>query len=193
MEGRSVQLGTSVCTAKHQCVQSCLPNLCVSTSQCVCVRFARVYAAGWWFPLKMPFSIKKKKKITEEALTTGLVAWVLDARLLCGVLLSKIFLKRASAWFWVTRTPKICLTDGSSMCGSYCKILYGIGSIFYVSVCRRAGMLRIHPHQYPRCIGKIKNISRYNLWYLCLVWLLSCILNPLIRAVNCLLSQCYSK
>lgn len=41
-----MQLGTSVCTAKHQCVQSCLPNLCVSTSQCVCVRFARVYAAG---------------------------------------------------------------------------------------------------------------------------------------------------
>lgn len=48
--------------------------------------------------------------------------------------------------------------------GSFCVR----GSIVCVCV-GMAGIVGIHSHRYPRCVWMIKNISRYNLPYLCLV------------------------
>lgn len=149
----------------------------------MCLWLARVYAAGWRFPLKKYIG----------ALTTDLNAQVLDEKVLYSVLWSISSFIEPLLGSESPKSPKGICRIGQVFMGIILRCFYEIDSIFYICVSRRAGMLRIHPHQYPRCFGTIKNISRYNLLYQCLVWLLSCIWNPVIRAANCLQSQYYSK
>lgn len=150
----------------------------------MCVWLACVYAAGWRFPLK---------KYIKEALRIDLNARVLDETVLYSVLWSRSSFIEPVLGSESPKPPKGIFLMGQVFMGVILRCFCGIGSIFYVCVNGRAGMLRIHPQQYPRCFGTIKNISRYNLLYQCLVWLLSCIWNPVIRAENCLQSQYYSK
>lgn len=84
---------------------------------CVCVWLARVCAAGWCLPLKMPFSVKKKKKYRRN-IKTGLDAWVLEDKFLYGVLWSRSSFIEPLLGSQSPEPPKICLTDGSSDCES---------------------------------------------------------------------------
>ena len=176
-----------MCAQLNATVHVAVCLICVC--ECVCGEFVFVQLAG--VSLWKCLSLFKKKKNRRNIKWFRWLGFRWQTVIWCFVV--QVFLYRASARSWVTWTPQNLFDWWLKCWGVIVRCFYGIGSIFYVYVSRRAGMLRIYMHQYPRCMGTIKNISRCNLLYLCLVWLLSCIWNLVIRGANWLQSQRCSK